>query len=235
MVSFVIVEDDDKCTKKVKNVINKFKYRINYDIKVYEFNGFNAELNYLINNRDKYTIYILDIELKNSKSGIEIASLIRKKDYDSEIIFITSHDNMFETVYRSINKVFDFIEKFYNFENRLYSDIKIILSKKIDYKLFSYKGRHKDFHIYLHSIQYIYHDKVTRKTIIVTDVTSIPISLTLKKILLMIDSRFKMVHRSCIINTEKVVCYDWYNKEIVLEDGKVIDWLSKNYKHELEQ
>ena len=79
---------------------------------------------YHILRENKYhKIYLLDIELANNASGIQIAKKIREKDWDSQIIFMTNHDKMFETVYRSVYQVFDFIEKFHEFDKRLENDI----------------------------------------------------------------------------------------------------------------
>ena len=126
MIKFVIVEDNAKNVNTIKEIINKEKYRIDTEVKTFEFKGYNRQLASLISNPDEKTIYILDIELENSKSGIEIASMIRENDWDSEIIFITNHDKMFETAHRSVYEVFDFIEKYHDLEKRLTKDIKTI-------------------------------------------------------------------------------------------------------------
>jgi oligoendopeptidase F len=76
----------------------------------------------------------LDIELNSNLSGINIANKIREDDWESEIIFLTNHDNMFEQVYRSIYKVFNFIEKYHNFEERLSKDLAKIVNKNYDNK-----------------------------------------------------------------------------------------------------
>lgn len=234
MIKFVIVEDEKDSTKQIKEVINKIKYKIDQEVKTYEFTGFNKNLANMIDNVDERTIYVLDIELKNSKSGIEIASLIREKDWNSEIIFITNHDKMFETVYRNVYNVFDFIEKYHDMDKRLYNDFKTILKQNVDKKMFSYKGRNVDLEIYLNSILYIYRDKEDRKLIIVTDSSTFTISMGVKEILEMLDERFKMVHRACIVNTDKVSAYDWNNSKIILIDGRQVDFLSKKYRKEIE-
>ena len=172
MINFIIVEDDKKYVDSIRRILDKLKYKISDEVKTYEFSGYNNELKNLINKNDERKIYILDIELENSKSGIEIASMIREVDWDSEIIFITNHDKMFETAHRNVFEVFDFIEKYHELEKRLTNDIKIILTKNIDKKIFSYKGRNMDLQLYLHSIRYIYRDKEDRKVVIVTDSSS---------------------------------------------------------------
>lgn len=234
MINFIIVEDDKKYVDSIRRILDKLKYKISDEVKTYEFSGYNNELKNLINKNDERKIYILDIELENSKSGIEIASMIRETDWDSEIIFITNHDKMFETAHRNVFEVFDFIEKYHELEKRLTNDIKIILTKNIDKKIFSYKGRNMDLQLYLHSIRYIYRDKEDRKVVIVTDSSSFYINLGVKEILSMLDERFKMVHRSCIVNTDFVESYDWNNSVVILKDGTKVNYLSKKYKRDVQ-
>ena len=230
MIKFVIVEDNAKNVNTIKEIINKEKYRIDTEVKTFEIKGYNRQLASLISNPDEKTIYILDIELENSKSGIEIASIIRENDWDSEIIFITNHDKMFETAHRSVYEVFDFIEKYHDLEKRLTKDIKTILNKNIDKRMFTYKGRNIDLQLYLNSIKYIYRDKGERKVVIVTDKSSFSINLGVKEILEQLDDRFKIIHRSCIVNTDKVSIYDWNNSKIIINYGileKIIFLLEK--------
>ena len=235
MIRLVIVEDEIKYAKKIRKIIDEIKYNTNQDIKTYEFKGLNKELEELIHNCDQRTIYILDIELENSKSGIEIASMIRERDWDSEILFITNHDKMFETAHRNVYEVFDFIEKYHDLEKRLNKDIKMILSRTVDKKMFSYQGRNLDLQLYLHTIKYIYKDKTDRKVNIVTETSTFSVSLSLREISQLLDDRFKMVHRSCIVNTDKVVTYDWSKSKIILKDGTEVNYLSRKYKSEVER
>ena len=111
MIKIAVVEDDSETQKKIKTLVTKtlFAKKIDFEIKL--FKEFDSDLKDFIEDRSQKKIYILDIELKNSLSGIEIASFIRNEDWESEIIFLTNHDKMFEKVYRSIYKVFCFIEK----------------------------------------------------------------------------------------------------------------------------
>ena len=235
MIKFVVVDDNEVSLKKTKDIINKVKFKVDQEIKTYTFKGYTKTLANMIKNNDERTIYILDIELENSKSGIEIASLIRSVDWDSEIIFITNHEKMFETAHRSVYEVFDFIEKYHELEKRLVKDITTILSKDVDKKIFTYKGRNIDLQLYLHSINYIYRDKEERKIVIVTDKSSFSVNLGVKEILEQLDDRFKMVHRSCIVNTDKVSIYDWNNSKIIMKNGDEVFYLSRKYKKEVEQ
>ena len=233
MIRFVIVEDDPNNVKRIKGIIDKEKYKTYLEVKTYSFFGYCDDLLNIICNNDVRTVYILDIELENSKSGIEIATIIRENDWDSEIIFITNHEKMFETAHRKVYSVFDFIEKYHDLEKRLTEDIRLILSRQNDKKMFSYKGRNIDLHLYLQSIKYIYRDKEDRKVVLVTESSKYSVSLGVKEILDMLDNRFKMIHRSCIVNTDLVSSYDWNNSRVIMKDGSVVDYLSKKFKKEL--
>src|SRR5574344_1277906 len=110
MINIILVEDDIKTQKDIKDIIAKIEIQRNIEMKLQPFSQYNSSLEVEIKNNHDFKIYILDIELPHSVSGIEIAKKIREKDIDSAIIFITSHDFMFERVFRSVYGVFDFIE-----------------------------------------------------------------------------------------------------------------------------
>ena len=233
MINFVIIEDEEHYVKSIRKVIDKIKYKIKEEVKTREFRGYSKELEEIIKNPEERKIYIMDIKLDGPRSGISIASLIRDYDFDSEIIFITNHDKMFETTYRTVYEVFDFIEKYHDLDKRHYKDIKIILDKSVDKKMFEYKSRNIDLQIFYHSIKYIVKDKEERKSIMVTNNSSFSMNLSLKEILSKLDSRFKMVHRSCVVNTDKVEVFDWSNSKIIFTDGEEISYISKKYKKDI--
>ena len=154
MVKFVIVDDDVKELEKVESLI----YEVVSDAKVIKFTKITSELKAEIQNTDEHKIYILDIELANKVSGISIAKLIREVDWESEIIFVTNHDKMFESTHRSIYEVFDFIEKFHDFDKRLKKDIREIIKRNFDNKMFKYNANNVELNVYYRAILYIYRD-----------------------------------------------------------------------------
>ena len=203
------------------------------DIKIFESKGYTKELETFIKTNDERAIYILDIQLDNSLSGIEIASIIRENDWESEIIFITSHDKMFETVYRGIYEVFDFIEKYHDMQTRLEHDLEVIFDKNFDNKMLTYSNRCFDLKIYYRNILYIYREKDERKLVIVTDTNTFKVGITIQEMLELLDDRFKQCHRACIINKNRVNKYDWNNGIFILDNKESINMLSKKYKKEV--
>ena len=233
MIKFVVVDDDKNFSSSVKDIIRKVTFNIDEEIKIESFSRFDSNLNKEINNLSERKIYILDIELDGNKSGIQIAEMIRANDWESQIIFMTNHDKMFETVYRKVYEVFDFIEKFHEFETRLTKDLNVILEKNFDNKMFSYKSRNIDLKIYFKNIMYIYRDKEERKVIIVTDNNRYTINMGIQEIIKHLDNNFAIVHRACIANRKRIQKYNWSEKYFVLDNGERVDMLSKKYKKEV--
>ena len=151
-MKFIVVEDERDAQEKIKKLLRKISVQTQIDLEIEYFKNYDEKLQKEIDNTLYPKIYIMDIELDGEVSGMEVAEKIRDNDWDSEIIFVTTHDKFFDKVHRQILEVFDFIEKFQDMENRLEKDIKLILSKKADKKLLKIKGNHADVEIYMRNI-----------------------------------------------------------------------------------
>jgi len=229
-----VVEDDKKTQETIKEVLRKVVMSKDNSIEVKYFTKYSKELKRIIDDNSCRKVYIMDIELETKTSGIEIAKLIREKDWESEIIFITSHDKMFETVYRNVYEVFDFIEKFYEMEKRLTKDIDLIFKKNFDNKMFTFTSRNVDLQIYYRAITYITRDKEERKILIHTDTNVFKLNMNLNDVTALLDDRFVQTHRSCIANHQRVHEWNWPKNYFVLDNGEKVEYLSKKYKKEVE-
>ena len=234
MIKFIIVENEVQMQSKIRNIILKTAFDV-VEFEIEKFKSLDDNLLKTIEDLSVPKIYLLDIELDNNISGIQIAKKIRSIDWESHIIFLTNHDKMFESIYRSIYEVFDFIEKFDDMEKRLEKDLKLLLSRKYDNKLFIYKTKRVELQIYLKDIVYVYRDTYERKVCIRTTHNSFKLSLNLNQIFEKLDSRFRQVHRACIVNTERVVKYDWTKGEFLLDNNEVVPMLSRSYRNKVEE
>lgn len=235
MLKIITVDPDKKFMEKIKKIINTISVAYDFDIIVEEYSNFCQQLKIEIENTEIKKIYILEIDLKSDLSGINIAELIRKTDWDSEILFVTNNDKMFETAHRSVPKIYSYIEKFHNFDSRLYNDLVKIFKYNFDNDVLKYKIRNSNVKIFYKSILYIYRDTVTRKLVVVTNNHTYCINLAINEITSLLDDRFAVVHRSCIVNLEKVNRFEWNENSFVLENGDKINLLSKKYKNEIEE
>lgn len=235
MIKIIVVEDNPKTQMEIKTILRDKEILSREDIKIEYYSKYCTELKEIIKDSSERKIYILDIELGTKISGIDIAKFIRDNDWDSEIIFLTAHDKMFETAYRTVHEIYDFIEKFHNMKERLIKDIKDIFKRKYDKRMFKFNCRNYSLQIFYRSINYIYRDKEERKLIINTCNNSYSINLSVTEALDYLDSRFKIVHRACIVNLDHVEAFNWSKGYFVLDNGEKVYILSKKYKKELEK
>ena len=231
-MKFIVVEDERDAQEKIKKLLRKISVQTQIDLEIEYFKNYDEKLQKEIDNTLYPKIYIMDIELDGEVSGMEVAEKIRDNDWDSEIIFVTTHDKYFDKVHRQILEVFDFIEKFQDMENRLEKDIKLILSKKADKKLLKIKGNHADVEIYMRNILYILRDKEERKSIIYTDTDDVTfkVSNSLVDLLEKLDSRFVQTHKSCIANKTRMIERNYAKGYFILDNGKQVDYLSRKYR-----
>lgn len=230
MLQFILVDDEKIMRDKERQLLNEVLFSANIEYDILEYSHLTDELKIVINNSNP-KVYIMDIDLNSKVSGLDIGKYIRNYDWDSEIIYITSHDKMFEKVFRNIYKVFDFIEKFDSMEERFKNDINQILLRKWDKKKFTYSNNRISFEIYLDDILYLYRDTVERKVAIKTVKGNIfYVNKNINQIIEDLDERFIQVHRSCIVNKDKVNVYNWAKGYFVLDNGERVDMLSKTYK-----
>ena len=126
MINFVLCDDNfgalDKLSRMLNSIIisNNLKGQITYTT-----DSPTDLLNFVKNNPTD--VLLLDIDLKSSTSGLEIAEQIRKIDKSIYIIFVTGHFEFGMVAYKY--KTFDFLQKPLTRERfeetilRLYSDI----------------------------------------------------------------------------------------------------------------
>ena len=232
----VVIEDDEKIQKQIDKIIKEFSFENECDIDTLFFNRYDKNLKKEILSVQYPKVYITDIELKNSISGIEIAKRIRAVDWDSEIIFITSHDSMFEQVHRNLLEVFEFIEKFQDFENRLKRDLKMIYRKKNDKKVLKISGNKVSVELYMKNITYVIREKEDRKVVIHTNNdVEFRVNATLQEIKDQLDNRFVQTHKSCLVNKDFIVSKNYSQGYMDLSTGLRLYYLSRNYKSEVEQ
>ena len=233
MAKIIVVDDDINDQEKVKKIIDPFLFKYSEVIKPLYFNKYNEKLKTEIEDKSERKIYIIDINLHTKITGINIAMYIREKDWDSEIIILTNHDNYYHKVYQNIFKVFAFIEKFDNMDERLSKTLKKILNKNCDNSMYKFSNNQIDLRIYLKDILYIHRDTEERKLVIKTTNSSFMVSKTFDEMLAELDSRFKKVHRACIVNTNRVCKYNWNKGEFILDTNEEVHLLSKKYKEEV--
>ena len=234
MIDFVICDDNKYVRSINERIISKVAMPYDFNYTVYSYDKYNLKFKKLIESPSDIRIYILDLELPG-KTGIDIAREIRKSDWDSIIIILTSHDELELKLYKEKLLILDFISKFDNYEDRLLKTIDMVLKKINTKKIITFKSKKELHHVNLDNIYYVYKDNLTDKSIIVTSDNEFPINETLSSFSKNLDERFYQTHRACYVNISKIDSVDFKNNIIYFDNKKSTDYLSRNNKKGLRE
>lgn len=227
MIKFVICDDEVFFRNDVRKVIDKIFMKNDLEYKIDEFSCYDKNFEKIINDKVSNKIYILDIEIKNGISGIDIAKKIRKVDWNSIIIIVTSHSELGYEALKAQIMLLDFISKFDNCQNNLEKILIKAMQQINNKKILMFNSNGMDYRIFLDDIIYIVRDTIERKCLIKTTYNEIIVNKTLVELLEILDDRFYLSHRSCVVNTEKIVSIDWKHNIIQFNNGIAIDLISR--------
>lgn len=234
IMEFVICDDEKRYRTIERKIIDKLLINNDSYYHVTEFEKFDNDFKKLVKT-GKSKIYILDIEMKEGLSGLDIAREIRKKDWESVIILVTSHNELGFEALKSQIMLLDFISKYDNCEASLEKAIKRAISQVNNKKTLTFSSDGISYLIHLDDIIYIMKDTVDRKCIIKTVYNEIAVNKTINYILGILDDRFYLTHRSCIVNTEKISKIDWKENVIYFETGDFIDVIAREKRKGLKE
>lgn len=234
MIEFVVCDDNKYVRNINERIISKVAMPYDFNYTVYSYEKYNLKFKKLIESAVDIRIYILDLELPG-KTGIDIAREIRKSDWDSIIIILTSHDELELKLYKEKLLILDFISKFDNYEKRLIKTLNIVLNKINTKKIITFKSKKELHHVNLDNIYYIYKDNLSDKSVIVTNNDKFPVNETLSSLSKKLDDRFYQTHRACYVNTTKIDSVDFKNSIIYFDNKKSTDYLSRNNKKGLRE
>lgn len=235
MINFVVCDDEKEFREKTKVVINKLFMKNNVEYKTYEFSSYNKEFQNFINNTMSSKIYILDIEMKNSISGIDIARKIRKEDWNSIIIMVTSHTELGYEALKAQIMLLDFISKFDQCEKNLENVLKKAIAKVDSKKIIQFQNSGITHRLYLEDILYVTKDTVDRKCVIKTTYNEFAISKTMTEMIEELGAGFYLSHRSCLVNLEKIKKVNWKDNIIYFNNGESVDLLARDKKKGLKE
>ena len=167
MINFIICEDNEYVRKLHEVIISRVTMPYDFNYAVHSFERYNVKLKNLINSVGERKVYILDLELPN-KSGIDITREIRKSDWESIIIILTSHDEKEMILLKQKLLIFDFISKFDDYEKRLTDTLNMIIKKSASNNSLSFKSNNELNNVKIRDILYICKDYESNKVKIVT-------------------------------------------------------------------
>lgn len=232
MINFIICDDEAKYLNFIHETITNYMMKNNKEYKIHEFSDYDADFMKLVTNKLPFKIYILDIETP-TRSGFDVARIIRNKDVDSIIIFLTGHQELSHIVVENEFLFLAFINKFVDCENRLVKALDKALKILKVKKTIRFKDKGVIYTLALDDILYIAKDSGSRKCIIKMDYTEFPISKNLTEIMKMLDDNFIQTHRACIVNKKRVAGFSKSKRIIMFDNGESTDIVSSKFNGEL--
>ena len=122
-MKIIVVEDEKKWNEIITKILEKELEKKKLDIKILSFCNYDKDLSTIIRSKET-NFYILDVEL-SSKSGIDIARMIRQNNDWESMIIISSAHNQHESFITKCLYLLGYISKFDDFENKLINNFKL--------------------------------------------------------------------------------------------------------------
>lgn len=235
MQNFIICEDDIEMQRSIQHTI-KNCVRDSFDeALLHYYTDYSSALKNKIHSGQP-AIYIIDLQLNDGRfRGFEIARNIRQQDTKSPIIILTITDNMQGTAFKDRLNLLDYIVKSEPdaFE-RLAESIDIAISQLNPINdCLTFNSNRTITKISFDDILYIFRNSSKRKVYIKTSDDLYTTNEALGELLSRLDQRFFQTHRACIVNTAYIKKIDLKKEEILLKNGELLTYLSRNRKQAL--
>ena len=233
MLNIIICENDKNFRLKTYDIINSYLMNTNIKYFIKTYKKYTDELKkYITKEKDGYTIYILDIQLDDDDSGIDIANDIRKDDFDSIIIIETGFSELLSEAQKQRLAILDYLHKSINYEKNVYELLELSLN------VFKLRGSVKfrvdkdDYTLKYSDINMIETDNVERACVVHTLTETYKVKKSLNYFSAQLNSTFYKINRGCIINLNNLKKCDYNNNIIKFNNGFITRGMiaSKNVK-----
>lgn len=224
MIDFIIYEKDEQLKNIIKINIYNIIGPIEDDFKIYDYNNYK-------HNNQKYKIYILSSF--NFKKTMNISKEIRNSgDYTSPIIVIS---NLNKNELNNDLLILSYIEK-NNISNcKIRKAITKAYNILINKDTFNFTFNRIIYQLPLEDILFIEKESNSNKSIIHTNDKNHEICATIKEIEKSLKyTQFIKIHRSCIININKVIRYDFVENTIYFQNSST-NLISREKRHFLKE
>ncbi len=228
MLDFLLCDDNNIILSKLEKMLNSIFTKKCFEAQVVlSTTNPNTVINYI--KTHTVNVFILDIDLKSKISGLDLAEIIRKKDKNTYIIFLTGHLEYSLVAYKY--KTFDYLPKPITIE-RLENTITRLFEDVIDSKIKFVKFDNSKTLIRQDTIQYIQKDGM--KLIFYTDTKKYELYGSFRKILPNLPKQFIQCHKSYIVNLEKITDINMCNNTIFLNNNENSKcYIGPKYKNQL--
>ena len=227
MLNVYLCEDNEDQRGFYKKIIHNIILMQDIDLKFVLATDDPYELISKIDSHEP-AIYFLDIDLGKDINGLVLAQKIRQVDARGFIVFITSHSEMSYMTFSYKVEAMDFIIKDDRDEikNRIYQCIMDAYSRysspnNINNKVFKYSVGEREYCVPIEDIMYFETSDSPHKIILHGECCEVEFVGTMRELETNLGDRFCKIHRSFLINKDKISEIDVKEKYVVLQDGSV--------------
>ena len=206
MINFIICDDVKQYREMVEHIVVSYMMKNKLEYKTHIFKDYDSDFLKIVESKLSFKVYILDIETP-TRSGIDIARLIRNKDVDSVLIFLTGHQELGHVVMKNDFLFLSYINKFDDCEKRLTKSLDKALQMFKIKSVIRFKDNGVVYTIPQDDILYITRDSVERKCIIVTDYSEFHVGKNLAELEEEVNDNFVKTHRACLMNTKRILSF----------------------------
>lgn len=211
MLKVFICEDDNKQLKQVNKYIENVISYEDLDIEISLSTNNPYDILFFLKNNSVNGLYFLDVDLKTSINGIELAEQIRKYDPRGFIVFITTHSEMSHLTFKYKVEAMDYIIKddYREVKNRIKECILNAYSKYISLyndvqKVFIIEDDGRTINVKYDNILFFETSHTPHKIILHAKNRRIEFYGNLKNIEKELDERFYRCHESFIVNRDNI-------------------------------
>lgn len=227
MLRIFVCEDNKEQREKFSKIIEDVILIEDYDMELTLSTESPDELIDYIGKNDGSGLYFLDIDLKASVNGIELAAKIREHDPRGFIVFVTTHAEMSYLTFIYKVEAMDYIIKdnYTNIKERIHQCIedanKKYSSKTNDLqKVFTIKVDDKIINMEYNKILFFETSPTIHKVIVHALDRQIEFYAKMKDIEEKLDQRFYRCHKSYIVNKDNIKDIDLSNRCIHMVNGE---------------
>lgn len=214
MIKIGICDDEKNVLKGIAKILESCIINLDVDAEIVLETTEQSDIISAIKNKD-IDVLFLDIDFKNSeRNGIKLAKELRTLNSNFKLIFLTGHFEYSLLAYKC--KTFDYVLKPITYQNltptikRLKADFENDTSNFVKIS--------KNFSLRTDDILFIERNK--SKAIVYTSDSIYSSSYSLTTLLEELPSSFIRIHRSYIINQDRMKVIDRENKQIIFDNNK---------------
>lgn len=239
MLQVIICEDNIRERKMLEKVIKELAAVNDYNLEIsLSASGADEIIEYVEKNNDRRELFILDVDLKSEKNGIDVAKFIRQKNVENYIIFLTGHIEMAMMTFQYNLRAFDY----------MYKGDATELRKKLDYCLkkifdeikmfeknegfFRFKSGVREYSFDYNKIMF-FETSSAHKIMVHLDDSRYEFYGTIKELEDKLDkSFFVRVHKAFLVNKNNIKIIDNEENRLVMNNNEVCNY-SRRYVKEL--